>query len=344
VWRVKARLKTIAEMAGVSEATVSRVLNAQPGVSDSTRAKVLGTVDILGYERPTRLRPRSAGLVGLIVPELDNPVFPALAQIIETELSRHQYTAVLCTQTQGAISEDDYVAMLLERNVSGIVFVSGAHASTTASLDRYHRLREQHLPVVFVNGFAPDVDAPFISCDDTAAVTSSLEHLVALGHSRIGLAVGPARYVPVVRKVAAFENGMRALTGIIETGELVACTTFSVDGGAEAADILLDRGCTAIVCASDPMALGAIRAVRARGLDVPSDISVVGYDDSPMMVFTNPPLTTVRQPVIAMGVAAAKSLLDEIGGNPAPRAEFMFRPELIVRASTGPAHARTQQR
>jgi DNA-binding LacI/PurR family transcriptional regulator len=110
---------------------------------------------------------------------------------------------------------------------------------------------------------------------------------------------------------------------------------FTVEGGAAAASRLIDRGATAIVCGSDLMALGAIRAARQRGLDVPRDLSVVGYDDSTLIAFTDPPLTTVRQSVQAMGEAAVRALIDEISGEPAPRAEYVFRPELVVRSSTG---------
>ena len=341
---MKLVLRTVAEMAGVSQATVSRVLNAQPGVSDATRGKVLSAVDVLGYERPSKLRVKSAGLVGLIVPELDNPVFPALAQVIETELSLANYTSVLCTQSLGGISEDQYVAMLLERQVAGIVFVSGTHASLTADLDRYHRLIRRPLPIVLVNGFVPGIDAPFISCDDAAAIEMSMQHLVDLGHQRIGLAVGPDRYVPVARKIAAFTAFQRDRLGAIDASSLVTSTTFSLDGGALAAGVLIDQGCTAIVCGSDMMALGAIREARARGLAVPADVSVIGFDDSAVMAFTDPPLTTARQPVDAMGAAAARALLADIAGVPTPHAEIVFRPELIVRSSTAPAQRRPRRR
>jgi DNA-binding LacI/PurR family transcriptional regulator len=115
---------------------------------------------------------------------------------------------------------------------------------------------------------------------------------------------------------------------------------FSVEGGDTAGARLLDKGCTAVVCGSDLMALGAIRAVRRAGLRVPEDFSVVGYDDSPLIAFTDPPLTTVRQSVQAMAEAAVRALLDEIAGEAAPRAEYVFRPELVVRASTGAAPKR----
>ena len=336
----RARLSDIAEQAGVSEATVSRVLNDRPGVSSTTRQAVMTALDVLGYERPLRLRARS-GLVGLVVPELENPIFPAFAQVMETLLAQHGYTPVLCTQTPGGVTEDEYVELLLDRGVAGIIFVSGLHADSTANHSRYAALVERGLPIVLVNGYAPGIDAPFISDDDTAAMELAVAHLAAMGHRRIGLAVGPIRFVPVVRKRAAFIDAMGRLTGMPadEAATLVSHSLFAVEGGQAAAHHLLGLGVTAIVCGSDLMALGAIRTVRQRGLRTPEDVSVVGYDDSRLIAFTDPPLTTVRQAVTAMGTAAVQALLDGINGTPAPRDEFIFRPELVVRASTGPAPA-----
>jgi LacI family repressor for deo operon, udp, cdd, tsx, nupC, and nupG len=339
---MRARLSDIAAQAEVSEATVSRVLNDRPGVSAETRQAVLTALDVLGYERPTRLRKRSAGLVGLVVPELDNPIFPAFAQVIESALVQQGYTPVLCTRTFGGITEDEYVEMLLDRQVSGIVFISGLHADTTADPDRYRKLLSRPLPIVLINGYVATVEAPFVSCDDRAAGELAVGHLVALGHRRIGLISGPERYMPVQRKIAGYRAAMTRLIGTTtaELDELIALSLFGVEGGAAAASRLLDRGVTGIVCGSDLMALGAIRAARQRGLSVPEDVSVVGYDDSPLIAFTDPPLTTVRQPVLAMAMAAARALVDEINGYPAPHSEYVFRPELVVRASTAVVGAR----
>ena len=333
----RARLADIAEQAGVSEATVSRVLNDRPGVSTATRQAVLTALDVLGYERPMRLRGQS-GLVGLIVPELENPIFPAFAQVMETLLAQHGFTPVLCTQTPGGVTEDEYVDLLLDRGVAGIIFVSGLHADATADHAAYRVLLDRGLPIVFVNGYAEGIDAPFVSDDDAAAMQLAVTHLASMGHRRIGLAVGPARFVPVVRKRAAFIEAMVHATGVahVDAEALVAHTLFTVEGGQAAAHHLLGLGVTAVVCGSDLMALGVIRTVRQRGLRVPEDISVVGYDDSRLIAFTDPPLTTVRQAVTAMGTAAVQALLDGINGTPAPRDEFVFRPELIVRGSTGP--------
>ncbi|MDI1459978.1 LacI family DNA-binding transcriptional regulator [Catellatospora sp. KI3] len=333
---MRARLSDIAQQAEVSEATVSRVLNDRPGVSADTRQAVLTALDVLGYERPARLRKRSAGLVGLVVPELDNPIFPAFAQIIETTLAQQGFTPVLCTQTPGGVTEDEYVEMLLDRQVSGIVFVSGLHADSTSDPERYRKLIARPLPIVLVNGYAEGIEAPFISCDDRAAGELAVSHLVALGHKKIGLISGPDRYLPVQRKIEGYRSAMRRLLGLTDTqiNEMISLSLFGVEGGDAAASRLLDRGVTGFVCGSDLMALGAIRAVRQRGLQVPTDVSVVGYDDSPLIAFTDPPMTTLRQPVRAMAVAAVRALVDEIKGHPAPHSEYIFRPELVVRGST----------
>lgn len=329
-----ARLADIAAQAGVSEATVSRVLNSRPGVAESTRQLVLTALDVLGYERPSRLRRRTAALVGLIVPELSNPIFPAFAQVIESALARNGFTSVLCTQTPGGVHEDDYTELLLERAVSGIVFVSGLHADSRADHGRYQRLVSRGLPIVLVNGYAEDVDAPQVSCDDVAATELAVAHLLALGHRRIGLAVGPERFVPAMRKIAGYRHAMSQVATPSDVKSWVEQSLFTVEGGEAAARRLLAKDCTALVCSSDLMALGAIRAARSMGLRVPRDVSVVGYDDSPLIAFTDPPLTTVRQMVQPMGEAAVRALVDEIAGQPAPRAEYLFRPELVVRNST----------
>jgi LacI family transcriptional regulator, repressor for deo operon, udp, cdd, tsx, nupC, and nupG len=336
---MQVRLSEIAERAGVSISTVSRVLNDKPGVNAATRRLVLTAIDVLGYDRPARLRPRVAGLVGLIVPELENPFFPRLAQLVETNLAQHGYTPVLCSQSLGGIHEDDYVRSLLEHGVAGIIFASGMHAIADGDHGRYERLTASGLPVVLINGYLPDVGAACVSTDDAQVVDLAVAHLAHMGHTRIGLALGQERYTPVRRKAAAFPVALREhVSGDIrdiDAQELVECTTFTVAGGAQAAAALIDRGVTAIVCGSDVMALGVLRTARQRGLRVPQDLSVVGSDDSMLIEFTDPPLTTVRQPSMEMASSATRALLDLIGGGTASNAEMLLAPELVVRGSAG---------
>jgi len=327
------RLTEVAAYAKVSEATVSRVLNGKPGVSEGTRQAVLTALDVLGYERPTQLRGQRARLVGLVLPELQNPIFPAFAEVVADALSRRGVTPVLCTRTAAGVTEAAYVDMLLDQHVSGIIFFGGEYHEAGADHRHYHLLSDRGLPVVLINAAYNDLGFPRVSVDDAHAIEQALAHLESLGHERIGIVLGPADHVPSIRKLEAYRRA-RA-----ENEALVEHTIFSIEGGLAAGKRLLARGATGVVCASDILALGAIRQARRAGLEVPGDVSVVGFDDSALMMCTDPPLTTVRQPIEAMGQAAVRQLLSQIGGTPVSSEELLFEPELVVRASTGPVAA-----
>ncbi|MGM0384917.1 MAG: LacI family DNA-binding transcriptional regulator [Actinomycetota bacterium] len=333
----RTRLTDIAERAGVSTATVSRVLNGKPGVAEDTRRAVLTALDILGYERPEKLRTKAAGLVGLVLPELTNPVFPAFAQHIETYLTEAGYTPLLGTQTPGGVTEEQYIEVMVDHHVDGIIFVSGLHADSRLDTARYDHLIAQDIPFVVMNGTNPRIRVPSFSIDERRSMDIAVRHLRALGHSHIGLATGQERYIATQGKMRGFREAMRRYGG--QDNPPVINTLFALEGGKAAAALLLDRGCTAMVCGSDLMALGAVQLIRSRGLEVPDDVSVVGFDDSPLIAFTDPPLTTLRQPVEPMCRSAVTTLVSMIEGGPAPRSEILFLPELIVRGSTGAAPA-----
>ncbi|MCU1659396.1 MAG: LacI family transcriptional regulator [Pseudonocardiales bacterium] len=323
----------------MSEATVSRVLNGKSGVADATRDAVLTALDVIGYERPTQLRRGRARMVGLVVPELQNPIFPALAEVVSGALAQRGFNSVLCTRT-GTMSEAEYVDMLLERQVSGMLFAGGQYAEADAPHEHYARLLKLRLPVVLINAAADHLEFPRVSTDDGVAMDQAFAHLNSLGHERIGVILGPPDHVPSRRKLIAFQAAFTR-AGRTAPGELVERSMFSLEGGQAAANRLITGGATGIVCASDPLALGAIRAVRRSGLAVPSDVSVVGFDDSAFMNCTDPPLTTVRQPIEAIGKAAVAMLTGQIEGATIAAEELFYEPELVVRGSTGPARART---
>ncbi len=379
------RLAEVAKFVGVSEATVSRVLNGRPGISDATRNAVLTALDVLGYERPVKLRGQRARLVGLVLPELQNPIFPAFAEVVAGALAKKGFTPVLCTRTTDGVAEADYVDMLLDQHVSGVIFAGGNYAQADADHAHYRRLVQRGLPAVLVNASIEGLDFPRVSADDAVAVEQAHGHLTSLGHQRIGLILGPPDHVPSQRKAAAFArladrrpgevrpadgrpgevrpadgrpgevrpadgrpgevrpaggspNGVPTQRKAAGAGDLVEHTFFSMEGGHAAATRLLERGVTGLICASDVLALGAIRGVRRAGLAVPGDVSIVGYDDSAVMTCTDPPLTTIRQPIEAMGQAAVQLLIAEINGTTVMADELLFEPELVVRASTAPMH------
>jgi len=331
------RLAEVAQKVGVSEATVSRVLNGKAGVADRTREAVLTALDVLGYERPTQLRGERARLVGLVLPELQNPIFPALAEFIGGALAQRGFTPVLCTRTAGGLSESDYVDMLLDQHASGVVFAGGHFAELAAPHDHYRLLHSRGVPVVLVNAAIDNLDFPCVATDDIVAAEQAFRHLASLGHERIGLVVGPEDHMPSRRKMSAFvQLAERAGHSVAP----VEHTLFSLEGGQAATTRMLRQGVTGIICASDVLALGAVRAVRRAGLIVPDDVSVVGYDDSAWLNSTDPPLTTVRQPIESIGKAAVALLVNQMEAVRVQPEELLFEPELVVRGSTGPAPAR----
>lgn len=301
-------------------------------MADATRTSVLATLERLGFAAEPD-QPSGEGLIAVMVPELANPSFALFANelaLVLTAAGRHM---IICTAGPGGTSEEQYLDALLGVEIAGIISVSGTPADTEASPEHYQRLIDAGVPAVFINGYTPGMEGAFFSCSDAEAISISVAHLRSFGHTRIGLAVGQQRYLPSQRKQAAF------LALGLPRGSMVS-TIFSVEGGQAAAARLFDAGHTAIVCGSDVMALGAVREARSRGMDVPRDVSVVGFDDSPLMAFTSPALTTVRQPVAAMTQAAVSSLLTAIRGLPTDPTEMLFHPDLIIRQSTGPLHDR----
>ncbi|MFJ3583288.1 substrate-binding domain-containing protein [Streptomyces sp. NPDC090127] len=275
----------------------------------------------------TRPRPTGPRLIGLVTPDLQNAVFPAITEAVGSELTRRGFTPVLCAQSRGGSSEPGFVRFLLEQRFSGIVFAGGHYAFTDARHDHYRPLAQLSFPVVLFNAGVPELPFPRVVCGDETATELGWRHLTSLGHERIGLILGPRSHLPSERKaVRARELGADP--------SRVVRTSFSLEAGQAAAGPLLRDGVTAVLCASDPLALGVIRAARRHGRHVPHDVSVVGYDDSPYMKCTSPPLTTLRQPIEAMALSAVDLLCAQMESPSARADEIVIDPELIVRAST----------
>lgn len=331
------RMTDIAEHAGVSTATVSRVVNDTGPVSEETRHKVLVAIDSLGYERPSTERSSTSGpVIGVITPELTNPVFATFAHTMQSEISRSGAVPVICSQTPGGTSEETYTEMLLGRGVAGIVFISGRHADYRSDISRYLRLIERGTPFVTVNGAREEIAAPDFSTEDAIGIQAAVHHLRSLGHRRIALLGGQTHIVPAARKAEAFKAVMAH--ELPEEDPVVVETFYTYEAAASATRALVERDVTAIVAGSDLQALGAIRTIRSMGLEVPGDVSVVGFDDSMLMAHLDPPLTTIHQPVQAITTAAVQTLLSSIDDGVRRTGAFVYTPDLVVRDSTGQVH------
>ena len=280
-------------------------------------------------------RSAATGVIGLLLPELANPVFHELAQAIETRAAANGLASIVCNTGGSPTAEAEYVRMLLERNVDGMIFISCELAHLDADHSHYAALVGKGARLVFVNGALDSFAVPAVGVDERSAGYLATEHLIGLGHTRIGFVAGPAGYLPTREKQA----GRSAALAAAGLGDgLVAHAGFNVEGGRTALRELLDRAPrkrpTAVICSNDLMAIGAMLEAAAHGLEVPGDLSVVGFDGIEASRWTQPPLTTVEQPIRDIAETAVDALQSLIQNPDRPLPNFVFRPRLRLGAST----------
>jgi DNA-binding LacI/PurR family transcriptional regulator len=332
-----ATLREVARHAGVSVATASRVATRDARVRPQTRARVEQAMRELLYV-PRRRDPAS-GLIGILVPELSNPIFPALAQAIEMRAAPAGFASILCDTMSAAYREVDYVHMLVDRGVAGMIFVSCEMTNLEGEHGHYRRLMDEGTRIVFVNGTLNGFDVPSVGVDERAAGELATRHLIELGHTRIGFAAGLKHYLPTQRKASGRSAALRSVG--LEPDELVAYSGFDVAGGRAALAELLDRDDppTGVICGSDVMAIGVLQEAGERGLNVPGDLSVVGFDGI-ASEWTQPRLTTIEQPIADIAETAVDALQRLIAEPGRSLPHFVFRPQLRLGGSTAPPRTR----
>ena len=334
-------ISDVARQAGVSTATVSRVMSGAVAARPQTRARVLAAVETLGY-RPSAvarsLKLRTTRTLGLLVTDIQNPYYPDIVRAVEDAALERNLAVLLCNGADDPAREETYLDLLVDRRVDGIIIAS-------SGLQERHGawLARRSVPVVLVNWAAPDLALPAILGDNRAGGRLATEHLLSLGHRRIGHLSAPARNAAAAERLAGVVEALTT-AGLDSYALTVVEGDGRVGGGQLAAAELLDRdpGVTAIVCYNDLTAIGAVRAIRARGGRVPEDVSVVGYDDIALSALVDPPLTTIAQRMPEMGRWAVERLGELIERN-GSGADAPLRPppvilpvELRVRASTAP--------
>jgi DNA-binding LacI/PurR family transcriptional regulator len=326
-----ASLRDVARLAGVSLATASRVASGLDAVRPETRARVEQAMRELLYVPPGR-KP-ATGAIGLLVPELANPIFPALAQAMEARATEAGLATILCNTNSAAFREVDYVHMLLDRRVDGMIFISCEMTNLGGDHDHYGRLVEEGARLVFVNGALADLEVAGVSVDERYAGYVATQHLISLGHRRIGFVAGPAQYLPTREKAAGRAEALRD-AGL--TDGLVAHADFSFDGGRKAVRALLGDADppTGVICSSDVIALGVVHEAREAGLRVPEDLSVVGFDGIDATHWIEPPLTTVEQPIEAIASTAVELLQSVVEDPAAFRPRVLLQPKLRLGRST----------
>ena len=325
-------LREVADHAGVSVATASRVATGSASVRAETRERVERAMRELLYVPRSR---DAATAIGLLVPELGNPIFPALAEEMERRAAQEGLATILCNTAGSALREAECVHMLLEHRVAGMIFISSEITDLRSDHAHYGRLLEEGARLVFVNGGSERLDVTSVGVDERAAGRLATEHLLALGHTCIGFAAGEEHASPTREKAAGRSAALRA-AGVDPDG-LVAYTQFGVEGGRQAFRLLMGANGaspTGIICSSDLMAIGVIREARAHGLRVPDDLSVIGFDGIDAADWTEPALTTVEQPIDEIATTAVEALCALMESPHHALPNYVFRPRLRIGRSS----------
>ncbi len=331
-----ASLRDVAERAGVSVATASRVATGSAVVRPETKERVERAMRDLLYVPPGRVETSDA--VGLFVPEFGNPVFAALAAAMETQASHAGLATILCNTHGSAQRELEYMRMLLERRVEGMVFISAEITDVRGEHSHYAQLVERGARLVFVNGGSEELDVTSVGVDERAAGRMATEHLIALGHRRIGFVAGNEFALPTREKSRGRLDALA--TADLDGRDLVAHAEFSVEGGRVALRQLMERdnnggAPTGVICSNDLMAIGAVQEAVALGLDVPAGLSVVGFDGIAAR-WSEPPLTTVEQPIDEIARTAIGALRAQIDRPDQTHPSYVFRPRLRTGRTTAP--------
>lgn len=330
----------VAKRAGVSTATVSRVLSRPAVVAPGTRDRVLRAVQALGYTPnavASNLRRRRTSKLLVTVPDLSNPFFSLILQGIEDAAHRAGYSVLVGDTQHDERREEGYAGMLRRREADGLIFLGHRLPKEAAALVRSMAPR----PAPVVNGceFSPRLRIPSVHIDNAKASAEAMRHLYSLGHRRIGVVSGPL-VSPLSRDRLSGATAQARASGADRT-LIVVHGDFSIESGLAAGERLLGQKDppTAVFCFNDEMAIGILRSARQRGVAVPRDVSVVGFDDIRFAEYSEPPLTTVAQPMREIGERAVRLLLDILEDGRLPES-ITLPHRLVLRASTGPAARR----
>jgi LacI family transcriptional regulator, galactose operon repressor len=331
--RRRPTLATVAAEAGVSLPTVSKVVNGRPDVAPETRARVERLLGELKYQRPGARRGRRAGLIDVVFNGLDSPWAVEILRGVEDWCAAHAMGAAVSAVRHGSARPASWTSALASHDTDGVILVT-----SEVTMPQLRQLREEGIPLVVVDPVnLPDPDLPSVGATNWAGGLAATDHLLSGGHRRIGAITGPPDYLCSRARVDGYRSALERLGTRLDPA-LVRHGDFQHEGGFARGGELLDLPDrpTAIFAGSDQQALGVYEAARQRGLRIPQDLSVVGFDDLPAARWVSPPLTTVRQPLAEMGKVAAEMLGDLIEGIPLRSQRVELSTELIVRESTAP--------
>jgi LacI family transcriptional regulator len=330
------KLRDVATLAGVHPATASRALNPETRllVSEETANRVLAAAAELGYRPNTvarSLRTRRSHTVGVLIPDLNNPLFPPIVRGLEDRLDADGYVALIGNTDGDDARERKVFEQMRARHVDGYVLAT-AHLRNPLLAEAVRA----GMPVVLVNRIAEDYSLPAVTVDNERGVQMAVSHLLSLGHRKIACVAGPQDVSTGRARYRAFQAAMEAAGLEVPPGRVARARAFSIQEGRRCASEILAAGdgFTAIAAGNDMLAVGCYHALDQAGLGCPDDVSVVGFNDMPFIDMLRPPLTTVAFSHYQVGTEAAQLLLDRLNGDNGAVKVLYLAPELIVRSST----------
>jgi len=328
-------IRDVAAEAGVSIASVSKMLNDPNYGSPETRARVMAAVKKLGYHRNNIARSMvkgKTGMIALVIPDVRNPFFTAVARGVEDVANKYDYRVMLCNTDEDPTKQRNYIDVLRSKIADGFII------AVASEEDRYlKRVDREKLPFVFIDRECPSIPADAVVVDNRDGAYKAVSHLTRLGHRRIGLIAGKRDTLTGRDRLRGYLDALRD-DGLTVDETLIRDGGFTTEGGYEAARSLLavGRGLTAIFVSNNAMTIGCLKALAEARVRIPDQIAVVGFDDSEWAEFFTPPLTVIRQPTYTMGTLAGEILFQRLeGSGPPERKEIVLKPELVVRESCG---------
>ncbi|MBU1569339.1 MAG: LacI family transcriptional regulator [Proteobacteria bacterium] len=326
-------IKDVAKLAGVSIATVSHVTNNTRFVSEDTKKKIFAAMEELAY-RPNAvarsLRKKESRIIGLILPDNTNPYFAEIAWSIEYASRNMGYSVILCNSDGDIDKESSYIDVLLEKQVDGVILVAAGESTAN-----FLKLQEINIPTVMVDRDSPNVNIDTIQIDNALYGEIATAHLIELGHKNIACITGPRDVTPSFDRVDGYKKALKQ-HDIPINEDFILRGDFKPQGGYLAACKLLEmkNPPSAIFSCNDLMAFGVIHAASELGVIIPEKLSLVGFDDIYLSTYSNPTLTTIRQPRLEMGEDAVHSLIMRMKDHEKLSRKIILSAALVVRSST----------
>jgi LacI family transcriptional regulator len=326
-------IRDVAAAAGVSPATVSRVLNLKEDVNADLRRRVLAAVTDLGYRRngPARsLRTRAAMVLGIIISDITNPFFTALVRGVEDRAQLAGYSVVLANADEDVAKEARYLEVAAAEQMAGVLLSPAS--STLTSIDV---LTERGIPVVTIDRRLPAADVDSVTVNNRQAALEAVQHLIAQGCRRVGFVAGPVQTTTGASRLAGYRAALRAAGRSVDPA-LTAYADFRTEGGYAATRQLLQMRSRpdGLLISNNLMTVGGMQAIAEARLDVPRDIAVVGFDDANWATALRPPLSVVTQPTYEIGRTAAELLLRRIAGEKFASRRVVLQAQLMPRGSS----------